>query len=274
MSGASLAAWITDGSLPVFADTWRLRATHPALLGLKTRYEGFVDPATWVGKAELAREQDDDQLFVEAEWALLFPGGTERLLQKPALFDERTPVILQGFVEGKWMNRLLGTRAWRPASIANNVLAEGPGIATTLAAIEGGETEAEVRIVYTARDGVLREFSSRATDLRGHNIPGLVREVFRICREHDRTVEAINLGAVGERSAVVNERPRIRRAARFGRLPLPNPANLADPHRAKERLVAEALGEGIDLPPGGTATLEVRDGAGAPVGSGTLTLAR
>jgi hypothetical protein len=38
------AVWITDGSLPVFSDTRRLRTRHPVMFGLRTRYEGFVDP--------------------------------------------------------------------------------------------------------------------------------------------------------------------------------------------------------------------------------------
>jgi hypothetical protein len=272
MESDTVSAWITDGSLPVFSDTWRLRASHRALFGINTRYEGLADGNVSVGSVALQRSSDEDQLFAEAEWALLFPGGVERYFQKPGLFDENTPVVLQGFLEGKWMNRLLGTQAWRPASVGNNVLADGPGIATSIAAIERGAISGTVSVAYTpARADSPLTFHAMVEDLRGHNLLGLVREVFRVCNEHNRSVDVIDLGAMGEHSAVVNEKARLRQAARMGRLPIPNPLNLA-PHRAKERLVRQALSEGIDVPKGATISLEVRDGSDGIAGSGRATL--
>ncbi len=56
---------------------------------------------------------------------------------------------MQGLVEGKWLNRLLGVREWRPATLGNNLLAKGPGIATTIGAIEAEAAGAgEVCVSY------------------------------------------------------------------------------------------------------------------------------
>ena len=119
--------WITDGSWPVFSDTTRLRAKHPALFGLRTRYEGFVDPAVPRGSASVRAEREDDALYVEAEWLVEFPDGIDRYLQEPGLVDAATEITVQGMIEGKWMNRLLGTTAWRPASLGQQPDRGGAG---------------------------------------------------------------------------------------------------------------------------------------------------
>jgi hypothetical protein len=252
VDGAQGAArvWVTDGSLPVFSDTRRLSASHPVLPGLSTRYEGFVDPAVPRGALDVRVESPDDALFVEAEWYIEFPGGT------PKHASRDTPVVLQGFIEGKWMNRLLGTRAWQPASLGNNVIGTGPGIATTLGAIEQG-VDAAARITYRSVRAGRRSHVTRCTDLVGHNVLGLVAGVLA-----GEPVDGIDLGAIGTESAVVNEKPRILRAA----LPFP------EPHRAKERLVSRALAEGLAIEPGTSATMTVTDRAGVLVGEATLTL--
>jgi len=69
-----LRVWITDGSLPVFSDTHRLDAKHAALYGIRTRYEGFVDPEVATGSVELQGERVDDMLCLEAEWCVLTRG--------------------------------------------------------------------------------------------------------------------------------------------------------------------------------------------------------
>ena len=250
--GETVRAWITDGSLPVFSDTTRLHTSHPVLAGVRTRYEGFVDPAVGRGLLEVARERAGDALFVEVEWCVEFPDGIA------APVDEQTPIVLQGFLEGKWMNRLLGTREWKPASMANNVLAAGEGIATTLGALADG-VECEARVEYESVGAGRRTHVTRGADLRGHAARALVAEVLGLGEQLD----AINLGALGAASAVVNEQERVMTAA----LPLPRP------HAAKERLVWRALAEGIAIRPGEAASLVVRDGRGAVVGEATLVLA-
>jgi hypothetical protein len=244
--------WITDGSLPVFSDTHRLAAKHPALFGLKTRYEGFFDPAVERGSVELEAARVDDVLCLEAEWCVLMDGLPERV-------DESTPVALQGLIEGKWMNRLLGTKRWQPASVGNNLLADGPGIPTTLGALEGAAA-GTIEIVYESVRGERRRHSSTVADLRGHNIVGLVGDVVDFCRRNGDHADAIDLGALGETAAVVNERARIKAAAR----PLPLP------HASKERLVRQAIADGLGMQSGSEATIAVTDGSGARVGSGTL----
>lgn len=251
--------WITDGSWPVFSDTTRLRAKHPALFALRTRYEGFVDPAVPRGAATVLPEREHDALYLEAEWIVEFPDGIERYLAEPRLVDAATEITLQGMIEGKWMNRLLGTTAWRPASLGNNLIAAGPGLATSLGALDWGEG-GSMRLSYRTGGGTLRAHEATVADLRGHNALGLIREVLRACAREGSGLDGINLGAVGERAAVVNERARFRSAAHpFA-------------HVAKERLVRAALDEGLALAPGGSASLVVVDAAGKVVGEGKLGL--
>ena len=252
--------WITDGSVPVFSDTRRLRAAHKGLLGLPVRYEGFVDPEVPRGSAEITGTAED-VLFVEAEWCLEFPEGIDRHRDDPDGVDAATPVLLQGLIEGKWMNRLLDTRAWQPASLGNNVLADGRGIETTLGALEGS-ARAETAIEYELPGGGRQAYRTTADDLRGQNLLELVRDVLRTGEELD----AIDLGAIGDEAATVNEPRRLKQALR----PVPNPLNVL-PHRAKERLVRTALAEGISLPPGTPARLTTTDGSGSVVGTAALT---
>jgi hypothetical protein len=246
--------WITDGSLPVFSDTIRLNVSHKALFGIPTRYEGFIDPNVERGSAAIVAERPDDALVVEAEWAIEFPDGV------PDEVDPSTPVIIQGLAEGKWLNRLLGTKAWQPASLGNNLIAAGPGIRSSLGALELGRP-GTVRLSYERADGRIQEHSSRLEAIPGNHLLGLVREVLRVSAENGG-VEAIDLGALGEHAAVVNEPARIKAAAR----PLPIP------HRSKERLVRQAIADGVAVPVGGTVQLIVLDGAGTTVGEGTLSL--
>ena len=251
----ALRIWITDGSVPVFSDTIRLTASHRGSFGLPTRYEGFVDPAVERGSAKIAAERDDDVLVVEAEWAIEFPDGV------PAEVDPSTPVVMHGLGEGKWLNRLLGTRAWQPASIGNNILTAGPGIRTSLGALELGRP-GTVRLSYERADGDLQEHSSPLEAISGNNLLALVREVLRVTAESGG-VDAIDLGALGEQAAIVNEPARIKAATK----PFPVP------HRVKERLARQAIAEGVGVPPGGKVELVVETGAGERVGEAVLRLA-
>jgi hypothetical protein len=247
--------WITDGSVPVFSDTVRLDVSHKAFLGLPTRYEGFVDPAVERGSATIAVERPDDVLVVEAEWAIEFPDGV------PAEADPSTPVVVQGLAEGKWLNRLLGTQAWQPASLGNNVLAEGPGIRTSLGALELGRGGA-VRLSYRRADGGLQVHHSPLAAISGNNVLGLVREVLRVTADGGG-VDAIDLGALGDEAAIVNEPARIKASTK----PIPKP------HAVKERLARQAIADAVAVPPGETVELVVVDGVGAVVGEATLKLA-
>jgi hypothetical protein len=233
--------WITDGSLPKFGDTTRLQATHPAAFGLVAAYEGAVDPEVPVGSAEYRAQRLDDAFFAEAEWAISFPDGL------PDEVTAETEVAVQGLLEGKWLNRLLGTRSWQAASIGNNLLAKGPGIRTTVGALP--ETAGWVRVRFPGG-----EHLSSLADLRRHNIRGLLADV--LAAEPD--ADWIDLGAFGARSATVNEPARLKAAA--------SPR----PHRAKEKLIRQAIAEGVGVPPGAEAQLVVVDGAGDEVGAGTL----
>jgi hypothetical protein len=233
--------WITDGSLPRFGDTTRLQTSHPAAFGLTAAYEGGVDFHVPVGRAEYRAARLDDAFFAEAEWCVGFPDGP------PDEVTAETEVVVQGLLEGKWLNRLLGTHAWRPASIGNNLLAAGPGIRTTVGALP--ETAGWMRVTFPGGS-----HESSLADLRRHNIRALVVEVLAV----EPRVEWVDLGAVGPRSATVNEPARLKAAA--------SPR----PHRAKEKLVRQAIADGVGAPPGEEARLVVVDGRGDEVGAGTL----
>lgn len=266
--------WITDGSLPVFSDTQRLRVSHRNLWVLPTRYEGFVDPAVARGEATITGERTDDALFVEAEWYVEFPEGIDAYLARPDRMTDNTPIILQGLIEGKWFNRLLGTEAWRPASLGNNLIAAGPGISTTVGALER-DAAGTIQVSYQyTQGGVARtqSYTTTVTDLRGHNIARLLRAVLETCRETGQPLDGIDLGAVGPAAATVNEKPRLLASILSdGCLRLPNPRYLIAPHRAKERLVHRALAQGCGVPPGTIVTIVTRDGEGTIVGRGELT---
>ena len=117
-----------------------------------------------------------------------------------------------------------------------------------------------MRLSYRTAGGTLRTQQASVADLRGHNAVGLIREVLRACARDGMGLDAINLGAVGEAAAVVNERERFKTAAHpFA-------------HVAKEKLVRAALDERLGLPPGSSAAMVVVDAAGTVVGEGELAL--
>ena len=268
--------WMTDGSPAVVADLRQLDTPHPTLLGMPARYKGTVDPAVYVGSATIDADHPEDALFAEAEWCVLFPEGIEPYLRDPEQVTASTPVALQGLIEGKWLNRFLGhLDVWRPASIGNNLLAAGPGIQTTLGALDDGAS-GEVEITYTYhRDAqaLVRTQRTRLADLRGQNILALVREVLTVCREAGESIEGIDLSAVGEAAAVVNERWRFQQALQaMGGLPSPpTPEAL---QRLAESVVRAILAEGISAEPGVPIRILTRDAAGAVVGEGALTWQR
>jgi hypothetical protein len=267
--------WLTDGSPGRFSDVHRLRARHRTILGLPAPYKGCVDPAVPVGTAAIRGDQPDDVLLPEAEWTLTFPDGLRPYLEAPERVDPATPVVLQGLIEGKWPNRMLARLGqWRPDSLGNNLLAEGPGIPTSIGAIEGAGVRGEVEVAYRyPRGGQEQTRVQRTTlaDLRHQNLLGLVREALQVCREQGEAIEAIDLSAMGEAAAVFNERRRLWASARFARVPLPDPRKVFPLMRLAERVVRGILAEGLGVPPGTSITIVTRDQQGAVVGRGTLT---
>jgi hypothetical protein len=264
--------WMTDGSPAQVTDLRQLDTSHPSLLGMPARYKGTVDPAVYVGSATIAADQADDALLAEAEWCVLFPEGIDRYLRDPQQVTASTPVVLQGLIEGKWLNRFLyGFDVWQPASVGNNLLAEGAGIQTALGALEDGAA-GEVEIAYPyERDGQPRTRTQRTTlaDLRGQNVLALVREVLLVCRDTGEPIDGIDLSAVGEEAAVVNERWRFQQAleAMGGLSGSPTPEALV---RLAESVVRAILAEGISAPPNAPMRIATRNAAGTLVGEGTL----
>jgi hypothetical protein len=270
--------WITDGSLVPFSDVYRLKASHRGPLGLRAPYKGLIDPAVPVGSTLIPGLLPDDALCPEAEWCLQFPDGAGRYLSEPETINPATSIVMQGLIEGKWVNRLFGTDEWAPATLGNNLLAAGPGIRTTFANIErgaGGRVEVSYRY-GTGGSARTQLQSSMLADLAGQNILGLARDVLRFCRDTGQTVDAIDLSAMGETAALFNERDRIRNAARFGLGAIPNPLYFMPRRRLNlvQKLVRNILADNLSVPPGAPVSITTYDQDGAIVGQGTLTWKR
>jgi hypothetical protein len=261
--------WLTDGSPPVFSDTQKLRAWRRRGL-LRVRYEGLVDPNVPRGTRELRAARQSDQLFVEAEWYVEFEGGATPYLEEPDKIDAQTPVIVQGMIEGKWLNLLLDTKRWQPASVGNNLIAEGEGISTTLGELPSCTGRVEVLYEYRRQDlVVVQRYASRLADLRGANVRALIREAVRACAGRGEAIDGVNLAANGPDAATVNDPRRLFRSLfRAGRLPLPDPR----PHRAKERLVRRALSDEIAVPRGAEVRIATYANDDVVVGRGSLLL--
>jgi hypothetical protein len=270
-----LRVWITDGSPLPFTDVHDLGVDHRGLLGLHFPYKGLVDPAVPRGVAVIDAARPDDALVGEAEWVVTFPDGAERHVADPEGLEAGTSVVLQGMIEGKWLNRLIGTSEWAPATVGNNLLAAGPGIPTTLGALEAGLDGTTTVEFPHLRSGVRATHvqSSTLRDLRGQNVLELVRAVLRYCRVHGRAVDAIDLGAVGARAAIVTEPERVAAVTRLRLVPVPNPLALLPSRRfgLAERVVRGILAEGLTALPGEPIVATVRDGRGRVVGEGALT---
>jgi hypothetical protein len=262
--------WITDGSAAPFTDITRLSATHSVSMGGEVSYKGALDENVPIGTTTLAMADESDCFVPEAEWCVSFPDGITAFLDEPAALNASTHVVLQGMIEGKWLNRLVGDLVWKPASIGNNLLADGPGISTNIGAIEAGGLEGEIAIRYSCRAGERTQTAS-ISDLRGQNISGLARAVLEHCREQHLTVEAVNCGARGANSALVEDVQYITRvfvAAGVARADLAVPAGW---QRVMTQAGKIALQDGLVVEPGTPVELVVTAG-GKPVGRGVMTI--
>jgi hypothetical protein len=162
---------------------------------------------------------------------------------------------------------------WCPASIGNNLLADGPGIVTTLGAIEAGE-QGEVLVSYQYGHGdqaVTRTQRSTLLDLPGQNILELVRAVLAYGRETQQAIDWIDFSAMGTAAAIMNEPARLQAAMRaIGRSPS-DLATVAGFQQLADRFIQDILAEGIGVPSGNPITIAVRDPHGTTVGQGQLT---
>ncbi len=59
-----------------------------------------------------------DCLVPEAERCICFPGDTAAFLADPDALTGSTPIVMQGMIESKWLNRLGPDLSWKPASLA------------------------------------------------------------------------------------------------------------------------------------------------------------
>ena len=175
------------------------------MLGGDIPYKGALDENVPVGNADVFADGPADCLVPEAEWCICFPGETDRFAADPSALAESTPIVMQGMIEGKWLNRIGEDLVWKPASLGNNLLAQGPGIAGTLGRLEDGGMQGEIGVQYTCRAG-RQTLTAALADLRGHNLLGLVRAVFGHCRGQQLTVEAVDCSARGPASALAEDR--------------------------------------------------------------------
>jgi hypothetical protein len=262
--------WITDGSGVPFTDIATLTAHHRGMLGRDVPYKGALDENVPVGNASVFMQDPTDCLVPEAEWCIWFPGGTDPFADDPETLTESTPIVLQGMIEGKWLNRFGEDLAFKPVSLDNNLLAQGPGISGTLASLEDGGMQGEIRVQHTGRAG-LQAYASALDDLRGHDVLGLARAVIAHCREQSVAVEAVDCSAVGPDSALVQDRrflQQVMTAAEVAPQELSNPS-------AWKRLAPEitkiAIGEGLVVEPGQPIALIVTAGTDT-VGRGQMTV--
>ena len=233
--------WITDGSGAPFADILALSARHPGMMGGDIPYKGALDENVPVGTATVFAHGPSDCLVPEAEWCICFPGETDPFLADPDALTGSTPIVMQGMIEGKWLNRFGQDLEWKPASLGNNVLAQGPGIPGTLASLEDGGMQGEIRVQYTCRAG-RQTYTAALGNLRGHNLLGLVRSVFGHCREQKLTVEAVDCSARGPASALAEDRRFLQQVMTAARV---TPPELSAP-AAWKRLAPEIAKIAID----------------------------
>jgi hypothetical protein len=211
-----------------------------------------------------------DCLVPEAEWCICFPGDTAAFLADPGALTESTPIVMQGMIEGKWLNRFGEDLSWKPASLGNNLLARGPGIAGTLASLEDGGMQGEIRVHYTCPAGS-QALAAVLSDLRGQNLLGLARSVFGHCREQKLTAEAVDCSARGAAAALAEDRrflQRVMTAAGVAPQELTAPAAWK---RLAPQIAKVAMDEGLTVEPGSTISLAVTAG-GDTVGHGQLTV--
>ena len=233
--------WITDGSGAPFADIVALPAHHPGMMGGHIPYKGALDENVPVGNATVFAEGPSDCLVPEAEWCICFPGETDPFVADPDALTESTPIVMQGMIEGKWLNRISQDLAWKPASLGNNLLARGPGIPGTVASLEDGGMQGEIRVQYTCRAG-RQAYTAAIGDLRGQNLLGLARAVFGHCREQKVTVAAVDCSAMGPASALAEDRRFLQQVMTAARV---TPPELSAP-AAWKRLAPEIAKIAID----------------------------
>jgi hypothetical protein len=251
--------WITDGSGAPFTDIAPLAAHHPGMLGRDVPYKGALDENVPVGNASVPMQDPADCLVPEAEWCICFPGGRDRFATDPDALTESTPIVMQGMIEGKWLNRIGKDMAFKPASLGNNLLAQGPGISGTLASLQDGGMQGQIRVQHTSRAG-LQTYSSALDDLRGHNLLRLARAVFAHCRQQNVAVEAVDCSATGPASALVQDRRFLQQVMTAAGV---TPQELSTPP-AWKRIAPEiskiAISEGLVVEPGQPIDLVVTAG--------------
>jgi len=266
--------WISDGSGMPFVDVAQLPVSHPGLTGRPAPYKGAVDLSVPIGTARPLASRADDTFVPEAEWCLTFPDGMQPYLAHPERVDRTTPVIFQGMIEGKWLSRILGSMAWCPVSLGNNVLAEGPGVMTTLGAVENGiENDAIGAMVvsYVDARGRTQRLESTLADLRGQSIFDLVQAVLAHCRETGTAIDWIDFSAQGPAAAIQNDPKWLLGAVRTSGV---NPAALSEPaalQRVVDRVVRDILEAGLAVPVGTPVSLVVHDQRANVAGQGELT---
>jgi hypothetical protein len=262
--------WVTDGSGVPFSDIAPLPAYHHGTWGGEVPYKGALDENAPVGEATLFGDGPSSVLIPEAEWCICFPTGTDSFVTVPDSLTESTPIVMQGMIEGKWLNLFDENLAFKPASLGNNLLARGPGIPGTLGSLDDGGMRGEVRVQHDCRAG-RKTYTATLDDLRGHNLLGLARAVFSHCREHGLTVEAVDCSARGPRAALVEDAGFLQQVLTAARLTHDDQRVRRLGAGSAPRLAKVAGDEVVTIEPGAPVDLVVTAGS-ETVGQGQLTL--
>lgn len=278
MSDTTVAVWITDGSLPVFSDTHHLTTKTPKQLHLfSSNFEGLIDRQVMIGSGSIPWQQGGHD--AELEWALCFDDPLAEIE-----ITEHTPCTLQGMIEGKNLQFLLGEKQipWSPASIGNNVIASADtsphdlsgGIRTTIGDILNQEIQATMRLSFRMENGSM--LPERVVDISVLQDFPLLKFLHELQTKADAFhltgCRIINLGANGKDSGYVNNMQNIFLSV-LGEilLPLKGFDNLS--HRIRHRLVNELIMARKGMARGSDAALKVYDNKGNIVGQASLITA-
>ncbi|MDK2972229.1 MAG: hypothetical protein PWP23_1984 [Candidatus Sumerlaeota bacterium] len=288
----TLPIWITDSSMIEWNDTvkldvcfprWRWPQVVAESLGadIDEHYEGIVDPAIAVGGLHLTWREGG--LDGEAEWVVLF----DRPLAAFDAIGPNTPCVLQGMIEGKWIAPLAakGEVAWVPATVGNNLVARGRGIATTLGGIQQGDDgvgRSVVMVNFPMAAGGNRVHHAYGGDLMKLPIVEIVESVWRWARENGNVeIRGVNFGANGEMSAYAVDQDRQGQHLRHAFLPkffsklreLCPQETLQVVNDVRAAMFQEVLDKGEYARPDATMLLTVTDGKGWLAGEGAILLA-
>jgi len=146
------AAWMSDGSLATFEDTYPVEGV-PAkakLFGImKDDFECIPDHRVGVGR--LTVPGDAVGYEGEAEWVIRFPEPISQYLNSTPDSLAKLKLRVHGLIEGKALSRLGDAKdiKWASGCVGNNVITSGPGFTGTLYELREKKTAGRLNLTAT-----------------------------------------------------------------------------------------------------------------------------